>query len=127
MSEPTPSKKNVDIRGTELPRVLRELRESRNLTKSELADKVDLSEPAIRLVEMGTAKRVQDKTLCVLQQFFGVTRDELLGRAPLPPLNGGRVERFPAPEPPAPRRRRLSVTLKVTVGLATLSVLLGTF
>ena len=55
MSEPTPSKKNVDIRGTELPRVLRELRESRNLTKSELADKVDLSERAIRLVEMGVA------------------------------------------------------------------------
>lgn len=127
MSERTPPEKNVDIRGTEVPRVLRELRESRNLTKAELADRVGLSERAIRLLETGRSKRVQEKTLCVLGEFFGVTRDELLGRVPLPPMNGGRPDRSPAPEPPAPKRLRFPNWIKIAGSLAALAVLVGVF
>jgi transcriptional regulator with XRE-family HTH domain len=127
MSERAPSKKNVDIRGTEFPRILRKLRESRNLTKAELADKVGMSERAIRLIETGRSKRVLDKTLFVLGEFFGVTRDELLGTAPLPPLNGGRPDRSPAPEPPAPARLRLPAWIKIAGSLAAVAVLVGAF
>jgi tetratricopeptide (TPR) repeat protein/transcriptional regulator with XRE-family HTH domain len=128
MSERTPAEKNVDIRGTEFPRILRALRESRNLTKAELADKVDLSAKLLGWIEAGKRERVLDKTLCVLQEFFGVTRDQLLGRAPLPPLNGNHFDPSPsAVTPPPDPARRFPDWARILAGLATLAVLAGAF
>jgi tetratricopeptide (TPR) repeat protein/transcriptional regulator with XRE-family HTH domain len=126
MSERALPEKNVDITGSELPGILRELRESRNLTKAELADRVGLSEKAIRLIETGRSKRVQDKTLCVLGEFFGVTRDELLGRASLPPLNSANPDRSSGPDPVATPPRRPS-WVKVAAAAAGLAVIAAAF
>lgn len=123
MSERAASNKNVDVRETGLPRVLRQLRESRNLTKAELAARVGLSERAIRLIEAGRSKRVQEKTLCLLGEFFAITRDELLGRAPLPNRNNGHPQRDTAPDPPTSATRRLPPWARLLASVAALAMI----
>ncbi len=59
---------------------LKELRESKNLTQSELASVINVTQGAIGFWERG--KREPDyKTLCKLARFFNVSVEYLIGEA----------------------------------------------
>ncbi len=69
--------KNVDISLTDLPRRLKSLREERHLTKTDLAEKSELSYRTIHDLEEGRKTRVQSKTLMLLTKALGISYDDL--------------------------------------------------
>ncbi len=62
---------------------LKKLRESRNLTKKQVADSIDVTERAYITYEYGQ-RDISTETLNKLADFYGVTTDYLLGREPTP-------------------------------------------
>lgn len=62
---------------------LKKLRESRNLTKKQVADSIDVTERAYITYEYGQ-RDISTETLNKLADFYGVTTDYLLGREPAP-------------------------------------------
>ena len=60
---------------------LKKLRESRNLTKKQVADSIDVTERAYITYEYGQ-RDISTETLNKLADFYGVTTDYLLGREP---------------------------------------------
>ena len=58
---------------------LREHRQSRNLTQSELAKQTQIGQPKISYYESG--EHIPPIDLCIkLADFYGITLDELVGR-----------------------------------------------
>lgn len=73
-----------------MPEILKELRISKNLTQSDMAQLLGLTTNAYQSYERGTSEP-RCKSLCILADFYGVTTDYLLGREspndPLAPFN----------------------------------------
>jgi transcriptional regulator with XRE-family HTH domain len=67
---------------------LRELRDGRNLTQQEVADRLRLSSDAYSLYELGK-RQMNYQTMCLLADIYNVSIDYLLGRHDenLVPLN----------------------------------------
>lgn len=69
-----------------MPEILKELRISKNLTQSDMAQLLGLTTNAYQSYERGTSEP-RCKSLCILADFYGVTTDYLLGRDPNPLSN----------------------------------------
>lgn len=101
-----------------LPQRFAQLRESRNLTQSNLAEMLDMSVRAISAWERGDRKPPIDK-LEWLADFYGVTTDYLLGRTDVP--NAGIVQDglyafFSTGKDLSPKEREQAVRLAVKPG-----------
>lgn len=62
---------------------LRALRERKGVTQQQNANHLGVRRPTYTRYELGT-NEPNFSTLCVIADYFGVTTDQLLGRAPLP-------------------------------------------
>lgn len=82
------------------PKILKDLRKSRKINQAELGEALGMSQATITLWENG--KRIPDiDMLCKIADYFNVTTDYLLGRAPMevtaiqgeaPPTEQGRFQ-----------------------------------
>lgn len=61
--------------------ILRQLREKRNIRQKDIADYLEITQQAYQRYEAGTSEPSGD-LLCKLADYFNVTTDYLLGRAP---------------------------------------------
>lgn len=68
---------------------LKALRENQGLKQYEVSLSLNLPRVTYTCYEIGT-REPNFKTLCALADYFGVTTDQLLGRAPLPDENVGK-------------------------------------
>lgn len=59
--------------------ILRELRKKAGLTQTELAQKLDLSDSTVRMIELGNREGTK-KTVARIAEFFDVSVDYLEGR-----------------------------------------------
>ena len=64
--------------------ILKDLRESKHLRQSDLANILDVTQQAYQRYESGTSEP-NGETMCKLADFYGVTTDYLLGREPPTP------------------------------------------
>jgi transcriptional regulator with XRE-family HTH domain len=71
--------KNISIVGTDFVRRLRELRQERHLSKSDLAEAAGLSYRTVHDLEANRRTRVLEKTVMLLAAALDVSVDELLG------------------------------------------------
>lgn len=117
---------NVDLRGRDFPRRLRDLREERHLTQADLGDKAGLSYRTVHDLELGKRERVMEKTLMLLAQALDVPLAELTGipnggsegqgeEIPRGDIPAGAANGLPKVAAPAPSRRRLAPILFGTV------------
>lgn len=59
---------------------LRNLRETKGLTQSDIAQKLKITREAYSMYETNK-RQMNHESLCILADFFGVTTDYLLGRS----------------------------------------------
>ncbi len=105
MSENAPLPRNIDIRGSGLPRRLMALRRQANLSRADLAEKAGITERTVRDLESGRRPAVQEKTLSLIAGALGMSVQELLAQPP--PVS-------------APKPRRLSIGLRLLPALAVI-------
>lgn len=92
--------KNIRLKGTPFCENLRRLREEKQLTKSELADRAGLTSRTVNDLEACKRNRAQEKTVIALATALDITAADLLGRnnetnGPGPGANPGNGERRP--------------------------------
>lgn len=76
----SPPRKNIRLSGTPFCEILQRLREERQLTKAELADRAGLTSRTVHDLETGKRECAQEKTLIALATSLDVTVADLLGR-----------------------------------------------
>ena len=67
----------------ETPEILKQLRKAKGATQSDIAKLLGFSTTAYQNYERGV-NEPSNKSLCILADYYGVTTDCLLGRAPAP-------------------------------------------
>jgi len=114
--------RNVDISGGNLPCRLKQLREQKHMTQTDLAKRAGLSYRTVLDLERRRRERVQVKTLMLLSDALEVTYEELLGNAVENGDNGTLLEVWLQARPPLWRHPRIVtpavlILLIVVVGM----------